>query len=335
MIHRAIRTLTRWGLPFLVLSLAAVACDESPMDGDDFGDGQGQLSVYLTDAPGDVEDVWVQVDDVQLVGGGQPISLLDEPTELINLLDLQDEATALATDVEVEAATYTQVRFVLGGAVLESSDGGVFTFGGAEHPGELEATGNLLCPSCSQTGIKVRLPGGVTIEEGEDAGLLMDFDVSQSFGRQAGQSGMWVMHPVILGLAADPGAIEGGEAESTIVGTVALDTDVTIPTCGGEDRTLEEFVPRATATTLTDDEDNPLVFSGETDADGAFELEVLGVDTYTLGFQEESVFDTEKLVWSATVDEPDPAEVTIDTEGSEVGGVSYTVTAVTCEATGS
>lgn len=329
MMKRTLEMLARWGLPALVLSLAVAACDETPTDGT-FEDGQGQLSVYLTDAPGDVEDVWVQVDDVVLVGGGEQISLLDEPTELINLLDLQDEALALAEDQEVEARSYTQVRFILGSAVLESTGGGVFTFGGAEHPDGMDATGTLLCPSCQQTGIKVRLPGGVSIEEGEDAGLLMDFDVSQSFGRKAGQSGMWVMNPTILGLAADPGAIEGGETEGTITGTVTLDTDVAIPACGGEDRTLEEFVPRAEATTLTDDEGNPLVFSGETAASGDFELEVLGADTYSMGFQAETAFDTVKLVWDATVD---PAEVTIDADGDEVGGVSYTITSVTCEST--
>lgn len=329
MSQRALRRIGRWTIPALVLGLFAVGCDDSPTNGD-FEDGDGSLSVYLTDAPGDVQDVWVQVNDVQLVGQGQPISLLDEATDLINLLDLQDEAIALAEDVEVEAGNYTQVRFILGGAVLESTDGGVYTFGGAEHPDGLDATGTLMCPSCPQTGIKVRLPGGVTIEEGENAGLLMDFDVSQSFGRRAGASGMWVMHPVILGAAADPGSIEGGEVESTISGTVGLDTDVTVPTCGGEERTLEEFVPLATATTLTDEDGEALSFSGETDGDGEFEIEVLGADTYDLGFKTETVFESEKLVWDATVD---PDEVTVEADDADVGGVSYTVTSVTCEPT--
>ena len=332
MMHRVMRTFARLGLPALVLSVAVAACDDTPTDGD-MADGQGQMSVYLTDHPGDVDSVWVQVNDVELVGEDVTVSLLEEPTGLINLIQLQDSATALAEGVTVDAGTYTQVRFILGSGVLQSSDGGVHVFGGAEHPNGMDATGSLLCPSCVQSGIKVRLPGGVEIAEGDDAGLLMDFDVSQSFGHQAGQSGRWVMHPVILGLAADPGAIEGDDAESTISGTVNLATDVTIPTCGGEERTLEEFVPRASATTLTDDEDNPLEFSGETEEDGMFEIEVLGVDTYTLGYQAETTFDAEKLVWTADVDEPASGEVTIDAEGSEVDGVVYTISDVACEPT--
>jgi hypothetical protein len=38
--------------------------------------------------------------------------------------------------------------------------------------------------------------------------LLVDFDVEQSFGQLAGQSGMWVMRPVVT----------GGEIESEIAG---------------------------------------------------------------------------------------------------------------------
>ena len=54
----------------------------------------------------------------------------------------------------------------------------------------------------------MQLPGGVTLAEGDDAGVLIDFDIAQSFGHQAEQSGKWVMHPVILGKVDDPGAIE-------------------------------------------------------------------------------------------------------------------------------
>jgi len=38
--------------------------------------------------------------------------------------------------------------------------------------------------------------------------LLVDFDVEQSFGQLAGQSGRWVMHPVVTG-----GEIESETAE--------------------------------------------------------------------------------------------------------------------------
>ncbi len=271
--------------------------------------------------------VWVQVNDVVLVGQGAPLSLLDEPTDLINLTELEDVPVALVEGVSVEPGLYTQVRFVLGGAVLLDDDGGVYGYGDVEAPAGLEITGDLTCPSCSQSGIKVRLPGGVVLAEGDDAGVLMDFDIAQSFGHQAGQSGRWVMHPVILGTVDDAGAIMGGEAEAKITGTVSLGADVVIPMCGGGERGLEDFVPVATSTVLVDDDGNALVFMGETDEDG-FKIEVLGVDTYDLGYEAETDFGAQKLVWEAEV-EPDQAVV--EANGDEVDGVAYTVTAVSCE----
>ena len=215
----------RWQFLALLLSLVVAGCDDSiisiispispisPTDDDSIvpptdATVATKLSIFLKDDPGDVDIVWVQVDDVVLVGQGAPISLLDEPTDLINLTELVDVAVALVEGVAVEPGLYTQVRFVLGGAVLLAGDGNVYGYGDVEAPPGLEITGDLTCPSCSQSGIKVQLPGGVTLAEGDDAGVLIDFDIAQSFGHQAGQSGKWVMHPVILGKVDDPGAIE-------------------------------------------------------------------------------------------------------------------------------
>ena len=212
----------RWQFLALLLSLVVAGCDDSiisiispisPTDDDSIvpptdATVATKLSIFLKDDPGDVDIVWVQVDDVVLVGQGAPISLLDEPTDLINLTELVDVAVALVEGVAVEPGLYTQVRFVLGGAVLLDGDGNVYGYGDVEAPPGLEITGGLTCPSCSQSGIKVQLPGGVTLAEGDDAGVLIDFDIAQSFGHQAEQSGKWVMHPVILGKVDDPGAIE-------------------------------------------------------------------------------------------------------------------------------
>jgi hypothetical protein len=35
----------------------------------------------------------------------------------------------------------------------------------------------------------------------------VDFDVAESFGKQAGQSGKWVMHPVLKGSVVEPEAV--------------------------------------------------------------------------------------------------------------------------------
>lgn len=332
--------LARRALTLVVAAVALTACDDgNPEDitgTQEPGADATTLSVYLKDAPGDVDSVWVQVEDVILVGDGGQTSLLEAPTDLINITALRDSALALTQDLEVDAGMYGQVRFIIESAVLETTSGEVYVLGGAEHPGGLAATGELKCPSCAQSGLKVKLSGGMELTEGSN-GLLLDFDVSQSFGHQAGNSGKWIMHPVIHGATADPGDIESGEAQGLIQGTVSLGEDaqglpVVLPACGNSAPTLEAFVPVAVATTLTDDEGMPLVFSGETTADGegfVFEIDVPELDVFDLAFLPAADFGAEALVWTATVE---PATVTLDAAQDEVDGVAYAITGATCEA---
>jgi len=317
-------------LPLALLALSAGACDDSPTGTEQ---DSTKLSVYLKDAPGDVDAVWLQIDDVVLMGESGKVSVLAEPTELIEVSALVDEATALVEGADVPAAHYTEVRLVLGGAVLQSGDG-VYVTAGMDPPEGMTANGSLQCPSCSQSGIKVKLADGFTLGEGEN-GFLMDFDITQSFGHQTGQPGKWVMHPVVHGSVATPDDIEDGSATAAITGTVALATDDTgapleLPVCGGEQRTLADFVPTATASTLVDDEGAPLFFTGATAAgdDGyTFGIGVMEGDTYALGYAAETVFDDEMIVWTATVE---PATVAIAAAGDTATGVAYTVTGATC-----
>ena len=312
-------------LPLVVL---VAACDDSVVDANDNDEaGAALVSVYLTDAPGDVEAVWVEVEEIYLQGGPNGrVDLLDEPTELIELTALVGITQPLLQDEEVEPGPYGQLRFVIGGAVLEAADGTVYAKDGAQHPDGLEATGQLQCPSCSQTGIKVVLQGDdLVMEEGMND-VLLDFDVTQSFGRQAGQSGMWVMRPVIHGVRM----VEMGQ----ITGTVALATDeddepiVSIPECPeGTARDLADFVPLAIAQNRTDDEGDPIVRTGVTAADGSFQILGLAPDDYDLGYIDEVEFTGAALEWTAEV-EPTWVEVG---EGDQVEGVAFTITAASCE----
>lgn len=316
-------------LPLLILALVVASCD----GGNKFtgNANPAEVSVLLTDAPGDVAAVWIDVERIYLQGlasegeedGSGRADLVTEPTGLIELTSLAGTTEELAADVDVEPGTWSQLRFVIRGAVLETEGGDVFTFGGAQHPDGLEATGSLNCPSCAQSGLKVAFPGGLVLDGGENATLVLDFDVTQSFGHQAGQSGMWVMHPVIIaGEMEDQGSISG---------TVALGTDVEIPECpAGTARSLEDFVPRATATSLTDDEGNALVVSGETDEDGSFVIDPVNADTWDLGFESDIELEDATLVFAADVD---PAQVTV-ADGGTADGVEYTITSATCESGG-
>ena len=332
---------TRLAAGLLAVGLAAglSACsDDATGPG-----GQTSLSVQLTDAPGDVHAVWVEITDVQLVGGpadgqddgngengdagdGGPISLLDAPTDLIRLTDLVGTTQTIVNEAEVPSGVYTQVRVIVGDAILQvegegGTGGDAYVMGDPTLPegvSQSDVVGDLLCPSCPQTGIKVKLPDGNLRLETDDADLVLDFDVAQSFGRQAGMSGMWVMNPVIV-------ATEASQAGS-IAGTVATGEGVSIPECGGAARSVEDFVPTATSAS-----DTETVKSAEVAGDGSYTIGTVSPGDWTMGFESEIDFDDgDVLTFGADVS---PGTVTVEA-GAEATA-DYTITSASCDTGGS
>lgn len=324
------RRIVRW-VPVLFLMFGATACDDSTSPGE-----SAVLSVHLTDDPGAVSGVWVDVAEIYLQGGEDGrVVLLDEPTGWIKVSDLVGTTRMLASDQEVPPALYSQLRAVFVAAVLETEDGGVHVMGDpAELPEGLIQTGDLQCPSCAQSGLKVKIPNDdLDIEPGEELALVLDFDIAQSFGHKAGNSGMWVMHPTIMGILivdVNRDGIPDEDQAGVIEGNVVLGDGVTIPACpAGTARGFEDFVPTATANTLQDDEMNPIVRTGTTDAAGAFAIDFLQTDTYTLGYQGQLDFEGASLIFAATVD---PTEAVVNQD--VVSGVEYTITSATCQVAG-
>lgn len=156
----------------------------------------GKFSLLLKDAPASLQAAVVTIAEVDLVGSSGTLVLSTTPTTL-DLLTLASDAARLVDSAVVPAGTYDQLRFVItggyvqvGGSIYASSP----TYEGLP-PGAV-VTGVLRMPSYAQSGLKVDLPaGGVTIGSDEKI-VVVDFDVSQSFGHEAGNSGAWVMHPV-------------------------------------------------------------------------------------------------------------------------------------------
>ncbi|MGI9625889.1 MAG: DUF4382 domain-containing protein [Longimicrobiales bacterium] len=281
--------------------------------------GSARLDVFLTDAPGDVSNVWVQIGAVYFQGTGGRSDVLTDPTELIELTSLVGTSLQLVQAAELSPGSYSQLRFVIDAAVLETKGGEVYQFGGAEHPDGDPVTGALQCPSCSTSGLKVVLgPAGLTLAEGENV-LMLDFDVAQSFGHQAGGSGGWVMHPVIHGTE-----VEGGTPAS-ISGTVV--SGVTIPECpAGAPRSAGDFIPTATAASMTDDDGNPVLRTGTVQPDGTFTIGFVQPDDYSMSAVTALGLGAFSLNFEATVV---PAEVTV-AQGSTVAGVAYSITSATC-----
>lgn len=205
-------------LPLLVAPLLTVACESVDTTGP--SDGNARVSLLLTDAPGDVEAAVVTITDIYLQGDGDEgrVYLRQDDAVTTDLLDLSNDVIELVDDYEIPAGTYSQLRFVISGAYLEVEDesGGTTIYATSPDyeglPAGVEADGELHCPSCAQSGIKVLLgpingdydddfeedPEDIEDEpvvfDGEQT-ILVDFDVSRSFGKQAGNSGRWIMRP--------------------------------------------------------------------------------------------------------------------------------------------
>ncbi|CAA9325495.1 MAG: hypothetical protein AVDCRST_MAG89-1876, partial [uncultured Gemmatimonadetes bacterium] len=229
------------GILPLLAALALAACDGGT------GSDQARLTIRLTDAPGDLAQAWVKIDRIYLQGAegdsaGGRVDVLTTRTGFVDLLTLSGGRTAeLVNGAVVPAGRYSELRFVVCEAYIVTKNGTVYATKDAELPAGVTATGQLHIPSGCASGIKVKFPSGDdAVElESESAIMTVDFDVTQSFGHQAGNSGKWVMHPV---LRATGVGFSGG-----IAGAVSLAQGVALPTCGGQAVTLQAFTPRAIA----------------------------------------------------------------------------------------
>jgi hypothetical protein len=237
----------------LLLTLPMAACDGGTET--EFG----SMSIQLTDAPGEeVVEAWVTITDIYLQeesGENDPegsrVFLLEGASETHELLSLANDVADLVVGQEVPTGTYGQLRIVMSGGCIVTDTGTVFASDGYTECGA--ATGRLNMPSFAQTGAKVLL-NGLEVTGGQQI-LLLDFDVEDSFGKEAGGSGMWVMSPVI----------HASEIGLTAAIDVTLSPgDVTLPT----GYALGDF----SATMLPAEGDSARVAFTDEDDNGTFEL---------------------------------------------------------------
>lgn len=188
------------GLLVLALILPLAACDDSTSVGE-----PGLVSLKLTDAAGDFTQAHIVIDRIELVGDEdaeaeevEGIVLLDEPYTT-DLLTLSNDIDDLVEEETVAAGTYSQLRLVISDACIgveqEDESEMIYASEGFDACGAID--GPLQMPSYGTSGLKINMPGGSIVVDGNAYILLLDFDVSESFGHEAGGSGMWVMDPVI------------------------------------------------------------------------------------------------------------------------------------------
>lgn len=253
--HRTRRATGRFALCAL-LALGVGACDD---DGTSL-EGETALRVLLTDAPSDyIAAAEVDIGAVELLGGSEgPLLLSEDGTNgMVNLLELQNEATMILADTDVQADTYTQLRLVVEEASVTLADGYEFN--------DLTTTRSLTVPSGAETGIKLNLSagdgdessGGLQLAPGEMV-LVLDFDVNQSFVLQgnpetpAGLNGV-IFTPTLRVVVDDVAGSISGSVITDVAGLVLEGMVVRAEPTDGT--TLEPFQSE-TATALVDDEGN-------------------------------------------------------------------------------
>jgi hypothetical protein len=222
-----------------LLALAMAAC----------GSNGGQLTVQLTDTPGDFKAAVVTITQINLVGPAG-MTVLSSTKVTTDLLTLQNSITTLVNSASVPPGTYNELDIVISGGYVEVEQAGgssIIYASSATYeglPAGASVGGTLRMPSFGTSGLKVNLPGGNVDVTTTAKVLLVDFDVQQSFGQDAGNSGAWVMHPVMT--ATDFSLSGSLEVTAKLASTVTLPASLTLGSfdavltnAGGSKKTLQ------------------------------------------------------------------------------------------------
>src|SRR5260370_9739563 len=120
---------------------------------------------------------------------GNPV-VLSQPNVTTNLLTLSFDAVTLLQSAVVPPGTYTDLDFKFSGGYIQLPNGLIYatspTYAGL--PPGATVNGTLKLPKA----LKVAAPGGSVTVSANSKLLLLDFDVAQTFGHLAGDSGSWI-----------------------------------------------------------------------------------------------------------------------------------------------
>lgn len=183
--------LTKTAKIFLLglIAVFLVCCDS------DDDDKPAKVQIWLTDAPGDYQEVNIDLQEVKVhVGDNDEESGWQSlPTKegIYNLLDLTNGLDTLLGEIELPAGKISQVRLVLGDDNTVKVNGDVF---------------ELATPSAQQSGLKLQVHQ--TLSAGITYKILLDFDVARSIVTTG--NGGYILKPVIRTITeAQDGAIKG------------------------------------------------------------------------------------------------------------------------------
>lgn len=267
----------------LILTISLTGCGlffQSP--------GTGSLAIYLADLPGDLEEVNVFIDRVEVKRNGEQWETINDfndfngTPEVFDLLELQ-YFEALLGEKELSAGEYNQIRLIV--AAPEENDTEPGDIAEASHivkDGELIP---LHIPSGMQTGLKMHY--NFTVVENYITELILDVDVERLI--EAGKSGKYILHPTEFIYVFDKailGEIIGRVLEDDGNDGEVIDRDITITLYRVENGEKEEI---RTLTAIRNGEalDGSFKFRGL--SEGEYELEIEADDFVTKNVTEITV----------------------------------------------
>lgn len=153
--------------------------------------GTANMSIRMTDAPGNYDAVYIDVQQVEITGAAGAATTLSVNAGIYNLLDFANGADTLIASGSLQAGEISQVRLILGpnnSVVVDS----------VSYP--------LSTPSAQQSGLKLQVHK--TLLAGVSYMLLLDFDAYQSIVVEG--NGSYSLKPVIRVIeTALTGSIKG------------------------------------------------------------------------------------------------------------------------------
>ncbi|TBN02442.1 DUF4382 domain-containing protein [Hyunsoonleella flava] len=188
---------------FLLLTFLSffLSCDDS--ESTKISAEAPRISVILVDAPGDFEEVNVEIVDVMIKmdnnnNDDDGWMSLEAESGTVNLLDFTGGFSKVLVDrFPVPEGELSQMRLVLG-------DGNTIVI---KDENDEDETFDLKTPSGQQSGLKVKV--NTQIEEGFAYDFILDFDVEKSVVI-AGNSGNIILKPVLYASAeVNSGIIQG------------------------------------------------------------------------------------------------------------------------------
>jgi hypothetical protein len=219
---------------FFILSIAVLACSSE--------DSQNAwLEIRLTDAPGDYEEVNVDIQGIEIHADNGEVASgwksLNVQRGVYNLLELSNGIDTLLSAVELPAGRVSQIRLLLG-------ENNSVKIDGQELP--------LTTPSAQQSGLKLNVHADLI--EGVTYSILLDFDAARSVVKAG--NGSYNLKPVIRSVTeATSGAIKGEvspvESLPAVFAIAGLDT-VATTYADSTGRFLLRGVPAGTYTVSID-----------------------------------------------------------------------------------